>query len=72
MMTVVVSGVVAVGMIAPAAAQEHDHAFCTDAGLPGHSEYGQHVATMAREGHFGADHHPGHHQGYAVCLTEDE
>jgi hypothetical protein len=69
LVTVAASSIVAIGLILPAAAHEHGHHFCTDLGLPGHSEFGQHVASMARDGHLGEVHHPGMHRGYSDCLV---
>lgn len=30
--------------------------------------FGQHVAEHARAGHLGAEHQPGMHQGYSLCV----
>lgn len=32
------------------------------------STFGQHVAQHAEGGILGAEHNPGHHQGYSVCV----
>jgi hypothetical protein len=72
LLTGTASLVLARGLVLPVAAQDdHDHGVCTDAGLAGSSEFGPHVHAMAVEGHLGAEHHPGLHDGYAVCLTDD-
>jgi hypothetical protein len=72
--TVVAGGMIAVGLGAPVAAKNHghEHAFCSDAGLPGYSEFGRHVSAMARDGHLGAEHNPGMHNGYSVCIVSHD
>lgn len=66
--------VMTVGLVAPVAAMEHEHEhhFCTDMDQPGASEFGRHVAEMAQQGHLGAEHNPGMHQGYSVCVVDGE
>jgi len=33
--------------------------------------YGQHHATMAQEGHIGADMNPGHHRGFSGWMMHE-
>lgn len=35
------------------------------AGIETGAQFGEHVSTMAQEGHLGQEHNPGHHHGFS-------
>lgn len=59
MKTVILTILLVLLMVFPAAADECGCSFETGA------EFGAHVSTMAQDGHIGSEHNPGHHQGYS-------
>ena len=63
----------ALTLAAPAWADEgdpHGHlcAGVNVAGKPNASAFAEHVVHHAQEGLLGAEHHPGMHRGYSICV----
>ncbi len=64
----VLSGIVAISMAVALAGPAAAHAPCTEANMPGHSEFGRlHIATHGPHGHGVGGHNPGTHRGFSAC-----